>query len=181
MILNKDIIKTIEDNDLPLNDCLTYLFSVYFKTIPTYIPELIYNSVNALKIFEIDHNNEEVVWKQELFTDVKQEDVSEEWIKEYRQLFINAYKPKGGSLLECKKRMKDFLKEFPDVTKEEIMDATEEYIKNTDFKYLREAHYFIWKQIGASVKKSDRRYYLHEWVERIREEKNNPKNTDDVI
>lgn len=73
---------------------------------------------------------------------------------------------------ECSKRFKKFFKENPDVTIDEVLNATILYLQNTNSKYVREPHYFIYKSKG-----SDEISDLLTWIEKRKELLNlNPNN-----
>ena len=59
--------------------------------------------------------------------------------------------------------MKRLFVENPDIRKDEVMGATEFYLKNTDPKFIRLSHYFIQKGIGVD-KISD----LTTWIDKYR-------------
>lgn len=76
----------------------------------------------------------------------------ENWIEEWRNLFPakveSGGRPVKGSKQGCIKKMKSFLKNNPEVTKEEIFEATRIYVfdrKRNDYKFMVTADYFIEK------------------------------------
>lgn len=94
----------------------------------------------------------------------KEEDL--EWLEEWRDLFKDKKPGGAGNKQGCYKKMKVFLKENPDVTKEEIFAAAEAYFESLDsLKYMQQADYFISKGTGQNV--SSR---LSQWVEYVKEE-----------
>ena len=94
----------------------------------------------------------------------KEEDL--EWLEEWRDLFKDKKPGGAGNKQGCYKKMKVFLKENPDVTKEEIFAAAEAYFDSLDsLKYMQQADYFISKGTGQNV--SSR---LSQWVEYVKEE-----------
>ena len=94
----------------------------------------------------------------------KEEDL--EWLEEWRDLFKDKKPGGAGNKQGCYKKMKIFLKENPDVTKEEIFAAAEAYFDSLDsLKYMQQADYFISKGTGQNV--SSR---LSQWVEYVKEE-----------
>ena len=77
-----------------------------------------------------------------IFND-KEEKV-EDWIDEYRELFPVYHK---GDKIGCISKMKDFIKLYK-FDKETILRATKFYIEDRskdNYVYLRQAHYFIFK------------------------------------
>lgn len=86
------------------------------------------------------------------------EDNSMDWIEEWRQLFPLGVKMAGyavrGDKQNCTKKMKSFMKKYPDFTKEDIFDATRAYIddrRKDNWNYIKLAHYFIEKDGASSL------------------------------
>ena len=89
-----------------------------------------------------------------------------DWLEEWRDLFKDKKPGGAGNKQGCYKKMKMFLKENPDVTKEEIFAAAEAYFDSLDsLKYMQQADYFISKGTGQNI--SSR---LSQWVEFVKEE-----------
>lgn len=179
MEINKQVLDILSENGINRADGLAYLLSVYFDTIPQYVPDDVFTSVNALKFFEVDLEKSKIDWIIPLF--VEKQLLSEEWITEYYNKFKSANKEKRGSLMECKNRFKDFFRDNPDVTVDEVLEATDKYIRSTNHKFIRESQYFIWKQTGTSRKKEDRTSDLLMWVQNIREQRKDEEEYNNVI
>ena len=77
---------------------------------------------------------------------------------------------------ECTERMEHFMQEYPEISKEEILAATNVYINNTDPKFVREPRYFIGKQT-----KDGRMSDLLCWIDKINEDSNRLKHTETII
>ena len=100
------------------------------------------------------------------------------WVKEFRDMFKEANLDRWGTQSTCIERLKTFLKQYPSVTKEEILQATRAYINNTNRNYIMKSHKFIFDGAGAS-----RNSTLEEWIEKIREhnqKQENLKNSADL-
>ena len=87
---------------------------------------------------------------------VKSEDDPSQWIDEWRDLFPKGVKTAGYSIRGtrggCIKKMKRFIKNNKQVTKEQIFNATKLYIeekKRVRYAYMRIADYFIEKEGGS--------------------------------
>lgn len=90
------------------------------------------------------------------------EDLS--WIEEYRELFKKANTGRAGlcsDLLSVTNKMKRFQVQFG-YSKDQILEATRSYIKDTDPSFIQEADYFIFKKDG---KKNEERSKLAAWCE----------------
>lgn len=106
-----------------------------------------------------------------------QPETSDAWIAEYRNMFKPVNEDRWGTLSSCKSRMQDFMKKNPDVTKDEVLGATQLYLRNTDPKYVMKSHKFIYDGIGAMKNSS-----LEQWIESFRKQKTlqtNQKTTTD--
>lgn len=97
-------------------------------------------------------NNEKPVRK----TEIKSVDTSVEWINEWRELFPKGIKTAGyairGTRGGCIKKMKKFIREHKEVTKEQIFKATKLYVeekRRVRYAYMRIADYFIEKDGGS--------------------------------
>lgn len=87
-----------------------------------------------------------------------------DWIEEYRELFKKANTGRAGlcsDLLSVTNKMKRFQVQFG-YTKDQILEATRSYIKDTDPSFIQEADYFIFKKDG---KKNEERSKLAAWCE----------------
>lgn len=106
---------------------------------------------------------------QDVLNDVQ----DDSWIEEeYREKFSssNIGEPgKMGTLSNVIMKMKRFRLTYPNVTKEQILDATDLYISNTsDKKYLKQADYFIFK----IEKSGDEQSLLSVWIEEAKQQDN---------
>lgn len=72
----------------------------------------------------------------------------EDRINEYRELFRGLKASSMGSPKSCKQKLTRWMKENPDYTFDDILQAARLYIQslNGDYRYLQRADYFIFKQ-----------------------------------
>lgn len=71
------------------------------------------------------------------------------FIKEYRNLWKGLKPGSMGNEEACKEKMFRWMKENPEKTKEDIMRAARIYINSvSDYNYLQQADYFIYKKEG---------------------------------
>lgn len=91
-------------------------------------------------------------------TKIKEAEVSE-WIDNWRELFppglnFGGYRYRGERA-ECITKMRKFIVRNPNITKEEIFEATERYVQRfatKGYAYMMQAHYFIQKQgVGSTL------------------------------
>lgn len=77
----------------------------------------------------------------------------EEFVDEYRELFKGLKPGAMGDKNACIKKFERFMKEYPQFSKNVILNATKKYIdtegNNSNYKFLQKAHYFIYKQVGT--------------------------------
>ena len=76
------------------------------------------------------------------------------WINEYRELFRGTKPGAMGDKGGCLNRMIKFFNEYPEFAdKDIILKATQNYIDEqgvqNNYKFLQQAHYFIYKQTGS--------------------------------
>lgn len=77
------------------------------------------------------------------------------WINEYRELFRGTKPGAMGDKGGCLNRMIKFFNEYPEFAdKDIILKATQNYIDEqgvqNNYKFLQQAHYFIYKQTGLA-------------------------------
>jgi len=105
--------------------------------------------------------------------DKQKDEKMEDYTKEYRLLFKDIRVGSMGNLQSVKKKLERFLETNTDVDFDEIIKATKLYIEsfNNNFKYIKRADYFIYKQNFRGEETSE----LEIWIEQARKE---PENSD---
>lgn len=162
-VINPNIIKSLREMNINTDDGILFLLSKRFDLKPSYIPSRLEASINRTGIYELDKFNS-LQWNIPLFDG---EEVSVwDWVKkEYRQLFKQANPDKSGNGNDCVRRIKKLFQDYPEIRKEDVIEATRMYINNTDSRYLMFSHYFIEKGKG-----SEKTQNILTWIERYREE-----------
>lgn len=163
MTINSEVKSILTAYNIPVNDGLSYLISVYFDTKPSYTPDIIVQKVTRTGIVSLDDKTKTLQWNIPLFDEqlTNFEWVGTQWVT----MFEKANKDRKGGVKECTARMKKFFATNPDVRKDEVIGATEMYIKSVlNVNYLTTSHYFISKGSGA-----DRTCQLFQWIEKYRE------------
>lgn len=159
MKINQKIFDILKEFNLNADDSICYLISIYHDLKPSYIPDMLKQRIYATGIIIIKEGN--LHWNIPLFSD---QVTGFEWIEtEYVPLFKEANPQRGGKVRESVKRMKKLFAENPEIRKEEVIGATNFYLLNTDYLYIRFPHYFIEKGVGAA-KTSD----LLDWIDKYR-------------
>ena len=163
MKINDEIIDRLEDADVPVNDGLSYLLSVYFDCVASTVTNTLIKKIHLTKILGLN-KDKELVWNTSLFQD-REKELPWKWvIDEYREMFKRVNEKRAGPKKASVTRMKKFFSESPEVRKDEVLGATKLYIRNlTSPHYITSAHYFISKGRG-----SDRVSGLEDWVDKYK-------------
>ncbi len=176
-MINPKIIKTLEFFNINKDDGVSYLLSLFFGFLPTYIPELIKKQINVTGIVERNYNNNTVNWIIPLFSNtIYNSNNKWDWVvSEYRDMFMKIDPKKGGDRKSCVTKMKQFFSENPTVRKEDVIEATKIYLADfengkQDNTYLQKANYFISK-ITKAYGTSNYESRLSEYIELLELEK----------
>lgn len=85
-------------------------------------------------------------------------DKVEEWFGEWYDIFPRGIKSGGypvkGDRKGCIRKLKQFQKEYPEFSKETILEATKLYVEESrknGFKFMQLAHYFVFKNRNSSL------------------------------
>jgi hypothetical protein len=164
MNINQDILKRLQDFKIEKDTGLTYLIGMYLGYKPK-IPEEMRKKIFATNIFEYS-KKEGVIWKIPLLED---QDVYFEWVKfDFRNLFARVNIERGSTTSLCTKKMKIFFAKNPHVRKEDVIKATEAYIRSVDNpQYIVKADNFIYDDKSNSL--------LLQWIEDTNIPTNNQK------
>jgi len=132
----------------------------------------ILNELQKRKLIRIiDYDNLEIKLKTQV-SNLVEADIND-FISQYRGLFKGKKVGAMGSSDSCAKNMAEFMKTYPNYSKEHILKATEAYIKscaNSNYTYLQQADYFIFK--AQDHTKAGRMSRLLQWCEEIVENTN---------
>lgn len=150
MEINEKVKKILQEFHIPLNDGIPYLIGLYYGYEPTYIPDALKLKVNRTNIVTVDEKTKKggLQWNIELFSG---QETNFDWVKNWMELFREKNKTRVFSLSSCKKRMKKFFATYPQYRKDDVIGATEMYLRNLEDKnYMITPHYFIEKGSGAT-------------------------------
>lgn len=162
MKINPQIKSTLQEFNIPVEDGVAYLLSVFFNCRPSYTPPLLIQRMNVTNILGLNAQRE-VVWHIPLFEGDSQD--KWDWVKEWNELFGLINKKRKAPDKAVILRMKAFFAENPDVRKEEVIEATKYYFSTvSNSEYLISSHYFISKGVGR-----DRTSTLESWVEKYKQ------------
>jgi hypothetical protein len=162
MKVNPQIVAVLQEFNIPVNDGIAYLLSVFFDCRPSYTPPLLVQRLMITNILGID-SQREIMWNIPLFETESQD--KWQWVLEWNGEFKRINSKRKAPDKDVITRMKAFFADNPDVRKEEVILATDMYFKSlTHSDYLISSHYFISKGVGR-----DRTSALLGWVEKYRE------------
>lgn len=160
MTINEELYPILTEFKIVREDGIAYLLMKYFGCKPTFVPDDLITKMNMTGIYYVDNSNS-LQWRMPLFND---QQTAFDWVKnEYVQLFVDANPEKRGNGNSSVRLMKQFFANNPDVRKEEVIEATKMYIRNTDSRFIRLSHYFISK--GKGLNKIEE---LKDWIEKYR-------------
>ena len=163
MKINPQIVAVLQEFNIPANDGVAYLLSIFFNCRPSYTPPLLVQRMNVTNILGIDANRE-ILWHIPLFTEEETQD-KWRWVIEWNAEFKRINSKRKAPDKDVITRMKAFFADNPDVRKEEVIEGTNLYFKSLgSAEYLITSHYFISKGVGR-----DRTSALLGWIEKYRE------------
>jgi len=176
MEINQEIVKFLKEHSIDCSYGLLYLLGVYHNLdgVSEIIPEPIIRAINALGIVERNYKDNTIEWHIPLY-DGQNVDSVWEWVNEYRELFASKNKERSGSKKTCVLRMKLFFQQNPHIRKQDVLEATRNYLRTVEPKFVKTAERFIYDGQG-NYKTS----LLSTWVERLIETKNQAKNDPNI-
>ncbi len=97
--------------------------------------------------------NNKVTWKIPLFVENEADTVNTfDWVeKEYIPMFKDVNNKKGGKVREATMRMKAMFKKKPYIRKNDVLNATKLYLRETNPNFIQDPHYFINKGVGSQM------------------------------
>lgn len=165
MKLNPEIQKLLKEIEVDENEGILYLLSIYHDVESNCISEKTIRLVNNLGIVERDYKTNTLLWHVPLYEGQNIDNVWD-WVNQYRELFASKNKERAGSKRTCILRMKLFFTENPHIRKDDVLKATEMYLRTVEPQYVKTAERFIYDGQG-NFKTS----MLSTWVERVIENK----------
>lgn len=149
MEINSKVKEILQEFHIPLEDGIPYLIALHYGYEPSYIPDVLKSKMNRTNIVVPEkHKTAGLKWNISLFDN---QDTNFEWVKEWMEKFRRVNPTRDFSLSNCKRRMKKFFSKYPQYRKDDVMAATDMYLKNIeDRNYMITPHYFIEKGSGAT-------------------------------
>jgi len=164
MKINDKVVEILKENKIPLGDGICYLISVFYGFKPSYIPLEFKLRMNETRIVVPAEKGTGMQWNLPLYEESL---TAFGWVKdEFVPLFKEKNSDKGGHVREATARLKKMFAENPEIRKDDVIQATKNYLLATEAGYIRFPHYFVSKDKGVN-KTSD----LLTWVDRLIEER----------
>lgn len=160
-VINSEIREILKENDIRYTDGLSYLLSLYYDCVSTFVPDIFKLKMLTTNIFEVTEK-QGFVWNISLF---EEQLTNFEWVKEYRDAFKQINPERAGDLNTCVLRFKRFFAKYPQYRVEDVKEAVNAYFRSVSSpKYLMKSQKFIFEghiNTGSSE--------LLTWLERIGE------------
>lgn len=158
---NTQIRDTLTKHNIPIHDGISYLLCQFYGTDPSYIPKDLERKVLATNILTMDYDSGNIKWNIPLF---EEQETGFEWIGEWMDLFKQINPERRGVKSDVLRRMKKFFINNPSIRKDEVFEATNNYLKGiSDPKYCKKSSKFIYEMDGTSM--------LLDYVEKIEQER----------
>ena len=170
MNINDEILEILSEVKIQKDDGICYLLSLFYGYKPEFIPDSFKQKMNITGIYQEERGS--IKWNVPLF---EGQQTTFEWVKDYCQLFKDANSLRAGHVREATALLKKLFATNPELRKDDIMNATRMYIRNTDPKYIMMPHYFIQKGIGASKTTT-----ILDWIEKYQLTKEQEEGRDSV-
>ena len=148
--INQEVKDRLQEKGIPLKEGIPVLLSIYFGYNPTYIPKSLKIDVLSTNIVNIDYESNSYTWNVTLFEGQEEEFG---WVTEFMDMFKNVNKDRRGLKSTALKRMKKLFSTYPDIRKDEVFEATREYINSVkDPMFIMTSHKFISNEQGEPLK-----------------------------
>ena len=162
MLINPEIRNVLKSFNIPVDDGIAYLLSIYYDVKPSYTPLLLVEKLNRTRILVLDEKSKTLDWNVALF---EEQVTGFEWVKEWMEEFANINKDRKGTYKVVASRMKTFFVNNPSIRQDEVIEATRMYFKTVVQPiYLKTSYKFIYE--GQGLEKIS---LLLEWVNRYKE------------
>jgi hypothetical protein len=169
MELNPELKGILSRYNIPYDEGMLGLLGIYHGiNIKDVVSERVQKQLNVTGIVEREYEDDidkpyVITWNIPLYIG---QEVAWEWVQEWRTWFRRINPARGSNLKTCIGRMKWLFSEYPDIRKEEVMEATKLYFRSVnDAQFLKSADKFI--REGRS--KLDYVSGVLQWVEILRE------------
>ena len=149
MELNQQIIKILASHKIDKSAGLLVLLGYFFNLdVDSVCPEISVKAISTTKIVERDFRNHTIKWNMPLFVG---QEVEFEWVGEWLEKFTRLNPARVVAKDDAIVKMKKFFSKYPKYRIDDIMNATDEYIKTIkDPTFLKLPLNFIFEGKGVS-------------------------------
>ena len=162
LVINPEIKEILKDKGISLKDGIPILLGIYFNYKADYFPSDLIKKILSCKIVTVNYENSKtnIVWNVPVFEGQKTMD-SFDWIKDFMDMFSKINTKRRGDRSYVVKYMKELFTNYPDIRKEEVLEATKQYLSEIENPiYLMKSHKFIKNIDGTPL--LDRILYMRE-------------------
>lgn len=166
MEINPQIKEVLKIHKIDPNIGTLALLAIHYKLDGDgIIPENIQKAINLTGIVTKDYKRNSFTWNLPLF---KGQETDWSWVVEWNNKWkLNPARKDSNP--DVTARMKDFMKKYPEIKREDILKATDYYFKSLSSpQYLMSSARFIFDGSGSSKKSS-----LLAWCEKLNESNTN--------
>ena len=153
--INPVIKKTLKLHNIYEADGLMLLLAMYFGIKPSYIKDVqnyyykLHNLLLQTGIISVDYTTDTIDWRIPLFGEYS-DTFEDTWIRIYMDKYKEVNPDRRGDKQAVIKNLKRIKTEYPFLTKEKIMEATDYYLTNLeDYRYCKKSHKFLYDMNGS--------------------------------
>lgn len=168
---NSEIKEILAKYNIPVHDGISYLLCLYYGTDPSFVPKELERKVLATNIVTKDYASDALTWNVALFDE---QETGFEWVGEWMDLFKNVNPERRGVKSDVLRRMKKFFVNNPAIRKDEVFEATRNYLRSiSDPIYCKKSHKFIYEIDGSSM--------LLDYVDKLESDRERKQALDDDV
>lgn len=154
MLINKELKAQLKENCIDVNEGLTVILILYFglEKGNTMMNDKIITLLSVAQIIDYDYEKEEYIFNIPVFEEEPVKAVEENpmfdvsFIKEYISVFVQCNPQKRVSVASVLPKMKMLVKNYPDVTQQELIAAAKLHVTRFDRQHIKQPNYFIHKE-----------------------------------
>lgn len=154
-MFNPEVTDILKKHGIDVDLGLLCLLGIWHDLkVDVIIPEETLKKINLTHIVDKDYENQSLTWNIALFKENPNMPDKWDWVEDWREMFVRiGGADRGGTRKEVLARMKKFLTENPEYSKQDVFDAVSLYFKQElrNPKYMISAHYFIKKGVGKEA------------------------------